>query len=389
MENAKALTYMSLFAVIPLLTLLFSILSAFPAFQVFGSEIQSMVFERLLPSSSSQLENYFTDFSTQARNLTWVGAAMLLITSFLMLVNIERSFNRIWEVRESRRGLNSFLLYWSVMSLGPILLGLGFAISSYITSLNLFDNFLDISETLGTTTFLLEIFPLILTTGAFTLLYTAVPNCGVRFHHGVIGGLVVAISFTVVKQVFTWFIALASYQFVYGTFAAIPIFLLWIYICWMVILLGANFVKALPSYKTEYKSNKVHPHILLIALVHKFWMAQQAGESVKASSLVKEKWPFNELTMSDAVSVLQENKIIRSCGTDEFVLVRDIQSLSIQQLLGWLNIALPLPIAFEELPDLIMEHLPNVESLKNSFADLDIASQKEFAVPFADIYRGN
>ena len=126
-------SYMSLFAVIPLLTVLVTMLSSFPAFQVFGNQIQAMIFERLLPSSSSELENYFTGFSDQARNLTWVGALMLLVTSFLMLLNIESSFNRIWEVREPRKGLNSFLLYWSVMSLGPILLGLGFAISSYIT----------------------------------------------------------------------------------------------------------------------------------------------------------------------------------------------------------------------------------------------------------------
>ena len=383
MENAKALTYMSLFAVIPLLTLLFSILSSFPAFQVFGNEIQAMIFERLLPSSSSQLENYFTDFSAQARNLTWVGAAMLLITSFLMLVNVERSFNRIWEVRESRKGLNSFLLYWSVMSLGPILLGLGFAISSYITSLNLFDDFLDISENLGTTSFLLGIFPLILTAGAFTLLYTAVPNCGVRFYHGVIGGLVVAISFTVVKQVFTWFIALASYQFVYGTFAAIPIFLLWIYICWMVILLGANFVKAMQVYNAEYKSSKVHPYILLIALVHKFWLSQQEGGSIKLRSLVKERWPFNELSMSEALLVLQRNKIIRDCGTDEFVLVRDYQTLSIQQILTWLNVAPPKVNDFESLPEVIVQHLPQIEKLKRSFAELETTSKKEFSEALA------
>ncbi|PCJ42229.1 MAG: hypothetical protein COA71_06480 [SAR86 cluster bacterium] len=386
-ENAKALTYMSLFAVIPLLTLLITILAAFPAFQVFGNQIQAMIFDRLLPSSSSQLEDYFTAFSTQARNLTWVGAAMLLVTSFLMLVNIERSFNRIWEVRESRKGLNSFLLYWSVMSLGPILLGLGFAISSYITSLNLFDSFLDISETLGTTSLLLEIFPLILTTGAFTLLYVAVPNCGVRFHHGLIGGLVVAITFLVVKQVFTWFIALASYQFVYGTFAAVPIFLLWIYLCWIVILLGANFVKALPAYSTEYKSHKVHPHILFIALLHKFWMYQQKGESVSLRILVKEKWPFNELSMTDALLVLQKNQIIRNCGDDEFVLVRDLQSLSIQQIFTWLNIALPKAKDFELLPDVIVQHLPNMEDLEKRFTNLENVSQKEFDAPFADVYQ--
>lgn len=386
-ENAKSLTYMSLFAVIPLLTLLVAILSAFPAFQVFGDQIQAMIFDRLLPSSSSELENYFTSFSDQARNLTWVGAMMLLVTAFLMLLNIEKSFNRIWEVRESRRGLNSFLLYWSVMSLGPILLGLGFAISSYIASLNLFDSFLDISETLGTTSLLLEVFPLILTAGAFTLLYVAVPNCGVRLHHGLIGGLVLAISFKVVKLVFTWFIGLASYQLVYGTFAAVPIFLLWIYICWVLILLGANLVKALPTYNTEYKSHRIHPYILLIALLHKFWLSQQKGKSVSLDVLVKEKWPFNELSMFDALTVLQDRQIIHNCGANEYVLVRDIQSLTVQQVMALLNTTMPRLQDFELLPDIITQHLPNIEDVKSSFAEIENVSQKEFSVPLAKIFQ--
>lgn len=387
-ENAKSLTYMSLFAVIPLLTVLITILSAFPAFQVFGNQVQAMVFERLLPSSSSELENYFTGFSDQARNLTWVGALMLLVTSFLMLLNIESSFNRIWEVREPRKGLNSFLLYWSVMSLGPILLGLGFAISSYITSLNLFDNFLDISETLGTTSLLLGVFPLILTAGAFTLLYTAVPNCRVRFHHGLIGGLIVALSFTLVKKVFTWFISMASYQLVYGTFAAIPIFLLWIYLCWVVILLGANLVRALPTYSIEYKKDGVHAHILLIALLHKFWLRQQSGKGLSLSELIKDKWPFNKLSITEALKILQDKNLIRDCGGDEFILSRDLQAVTLQQLFSWLDVALPKAKDFDRLPELIIEHLPNVDSLKDRFADLELASQKEFAVSFADIYQG-
>lgn len=387
LENAKALTYMSLFAVIPLLTVLVTILSAFPAFQVFGSQLQSMILDRLLPSSSSELEIYFTGFSEQARNLTWVGAMMLLVTSFLMLRNIESSFNRIWQVREPRKGLNSFLLYWSVMSLGPILFGLGLAISSYITSLNLFESFLDISESLGTTSFLLGLFPLILTASAFTLLYIAVPNCGVRFLHGLIGGLIVAVSFLLVRQVFTWFIAMASYQLVYGTFAAVPIFLLWIYICWVVILLGANLVRSLPAYSTEYKNKRVHPHIVLIALLHKFWLLQKQGDSLSSAELIKEKWPFNELSMDEALKVLQERRAIRNCGADEFVLARDFQSLSMQQVFSWLNVALPKSDDFESLPDLIIQHLPQLDKLKDSFAELENTSKREFAVPLADIYQ--
>ena len=111
LENAKSLTYMSLFAVVPLMTLVVSILSAFPSFQVFGGQIQDMIFARLLPSSSSQLEQYLENFSGQARNLTWIGAVMLLATAYFMLINIEQSFNRIWDVAELRKGI--FLVFCS------------------------------------------------------------------------------------------------------------------------------------------------------------------------------------------------------------------------------------------------------------------------------------
>jgi len=385
-ENAKALTYMSLFAVIPLLTLIAAILSAFPAFQGFGIQVQEMIFDRLLPSSSSELENYLTSFSEQARNLTWVGALMLIVTAFLMLQNIERSFNRIWEVNESRRGLNSFLLYWSVMSLGPLLLGMGLAISSYITSLNLFDSFLDISESLGTTSFLLGLFPLILTTGAFTLLYIAVPNCGVRFVHGLIGGLVVALSFKVVKELFTWFISLASYQFVYGTFAAVPIFLMWVYLCWIVILFGANLVRALPTYQAQYKSQQVHPHILMLALLHLFWQQQQKGSGVTISGLIRERWPFNEISLSRMMKLLEKNKVIRQCAVDEFVLVRDLSQLPLEAELGWLDISLPRMQDFDQLPDLIRQHLPNLDLLKTGFVNIEAASKTELKLSFAELF---
>ena len=141
-ENAKSLTYMSLFAVVPLLTMILAILSAFPSFQIFGTQIQDMLLNNLLPSSSSELESYLSDFTEKAKNLTWIGALMLLGSAYLMLVNVERSFNRIWNVNLPRKGIGSFLLYWSILSLSPLLLGVGFAISSYITSLTLFENFI-------------------------------------------------------------------------------------------------------------------------------------------------------------------------------------------------------------------------------------------------------
>src|SRR5690606_15757738 len=122
---------------------------------------------------------------------------------------------------------------------GPLLLGVGFAISSYVTSLTLFDRFSEFTV-VGGHSILLGLFPVLLTTVAFTLLYVAVPNCGVKLRHALGGALVVALTFIVVKWVFGRFVAQASYAFIYGTFAAVPVFLIWLYVCWVVILFGAN-----------------------------------------------------------------------------------------------------------------------------------------------------
>ena len=136
-SNAAALTYTSLFAVVPMMTVTFSMLSAVPAFQDTGEQIQSFIFRNFVPSAGDALQQYLREFTTQARKLTWIGVAVLAATAFWMLVTIEKTFNTIWRVRQPRRGVSSFLLYWAILSLGPLLLGGGFAISTYFTSLSL------------------------------------------------------------------------------------------------------------------------------------------------------------------------------------------------------------------------------------------------------------
>ncbi|MDR2213487.1 MAG: YihY family inner membrane protein [Pseudomonadales bacterium] len=387
LETAKSLTYTSLFAVVPLITLVFAVLSAVPSFQVFGTQIQEMIFDSLLPSSSEQLERYLANFSGQARNLTWVGAVMLLVTSYLMLVSVERNFNLIWGVQELRKGMTSFLLYWSVLSLGPLLLGIGFAISSYVTSLSLFERFTEVSGLIGVRRVLFALFPLLLTTGAFTLLYVAVPNCGVRIRHGFCGALVVALSFMVVKVVFTRFIATASYELIYGTFAAVPIFLLWIYVGWVVILLGANLVRGIPLFAANQHQEDVHPSLLLLALMHRLWEKQQSGATLRVQELMDEGWPLRTVSAKQLFVLLGQRQLVQALDEDEYLLARDLSSVSLWDLLSHTPWAQPgaedLDLA-QSLPRILQRHLPEPRQLRESFIHLENVAKAEFSLSFAD-----
>ena len=145
-QQAAALTYMTLFALVPLLTVAFTMFSLFPAFEGMSDSVRAFLFMHLLPDTGLEIQQYLTDFTQQARSLTMAGVPMLLITAFLMIKNIEIAFNDIWSVKTPRKGLISFLIYWAILSLGPLLLGVGLAMSTYLLSLELF---MDEHDSLG------------------------------------------------------------------------------------------------------------------------------------------------------------------------------------------------------------------------------------------------
>ena len=137
-DRAGSLTYLTLFAVVPMLTLIYSMLSLVPAFSDVQSQIRDLIYEYFIPTADDDVRASLEQFSRQARNLTVLGIVFLATTAYLMLKNIEKTFNRIWRTRTDRRGLASFLLYWAVLSLGPLLIGIGFIISTYLISLAVF-----------------------------------------------------------------------------------------------------------------------------------------------------------------------------------------------------------------------------------------------------------
>jgi len=235
---AGALSFTTLLAIVPLTAVTVSVLSMFPVFSSWMNVIQEFIYSNFVPAAGDVVEKYLTQFAAKAGRLTAVGIAFLVLTSVLLMATIEQAFNDIWRVRLTRKIVYRFLAYWALLTLGPILIA-----TSLILTTNLFTA---LPFTVRTDTTLLAsaldtILPWILEFGAALLLYTVVPSISVPWRHALVGATVAVVLLELAKGLFAavmkYFIH--SYQIVYGTVAALPIFLLWIYLSWSIILLGA------------------------------------------------------------------------------------------------------------------------------------------------------
>jgi len=343
-ETAAALTYTTLFAVVPVMTVTYAMLAAIPAFVDVGGQIEDFIFQNFVPATGEALRDYLSDFSQQARQLTGIGVGVLVVTAFFMLLKIEKAFNGIWRVRQPRKGVSSFLLYWAVLSLGPLLLGAGFAVSTYVASMNILAAQTAVGEA---GRWVLGWVPLLLSMAAFTLTYVAVPNTRVPLHHGLIGGVLVALVFEAAKAGFGLYLALfPGYQLIYGAFAAFPLFLLWIFISWLIILFGAELVANLGSSSAWSRNH--YPRLLsLLGLLRIFLGAQREGRAVDLKHAQAAGWPLDEDLWRDLTGWLESKHYISRTQTGGFVLSRDLDSLGMDDFLAQLPEALP---SAEQLP---------------------------------------
>jgi membrane protein len=326
-ESAAALTYMSLFAVVPLMTLIYAMFSIIPSFQGLGDQVEQLLFENLMPQSGLEVQQYLRDFSGQARKLSSVGGFILVITSFLMLTNIEKTFNRIWGTVGGRRGLASFLLYWGVLSFGPLLVGVGLIMHTYLLSFQLI---VDEVDALGITALLLEYLPWAMTWAGFTLLFVAMPNCRVVGRYAIIGGLFTTVLFQLGKGLFGLVVTNSSYHTMYGAFAIVPLFLLWIYLCWVIILGGAELVRSLETFNVSTYRQRLPDLIALILICAECLRRQNSGATLGDRDMIdqglqEEQWrSLRTLLLAKQVMVITDH--------NTYVLARDPATLTVWDL---------------------------------------------------------
>lgn len=247
-QVASSLTFTTVLALVPMLTVVLAIFTAFPLFTTFRESLEAYFIQNLMPYAlSTSILSYLNQFAAKATGLSAFSAIALMMTAVITLATIDKVFNQIWRVKHKRPLFKRMLVYWALITFAPLLVGVSLTVTSY-----LFAATSDVVGTIPGSKILYTSASIFFTTCAFSLLYIAVPNRPVDWRDAAWGGLVAAVLFEIAKRLFAAFvIQIPTYTIVYGAVAVIPIFLIWIYTSWLITLFGAVIAASLQVVKYE------------------------------------------------------------------------------------------------------------------------------------------
>ena len=276
--TASSLTFTTLISLVPLVTVMLAVFSAFPMFANFQLALQKYFLQSLVPDTiSQQVLRALTDFSSKANRLGAVGLAFLLVSALALMLTIDRTLNAIWRVRAPRPIAQRVLVYWAAATLGPLVLGVSLTASSYAISAS--RGIVDVLP--GGVGLMLSLLEVTLLAIGLAALFRYVPNTHVRWMHALAGGTFSALGFELAKYLLGWYIAKGTYSAMYGAFAALPIFLIWMYLGWVIVLFGAVIAAYAPSLQKRVRRWPDGPGArlqLAIAVLRQLSRARGAGE---------------------------------------------------------------------------------------------------------------
>lgn len=337
LATATQLSYASLLAIVPLLAICLGLLSAFPGFERWRLQAQVLLFQNLVPNAGVEVSDQIATFVENASAMTGMGTAALLVTALLLLFTINGAFNAIWRVTEPRPLMVRVMAYWMVLTLGPILLGVSLSLSSLGFATAVLEQ--------GERAFgLTRLLPFVLAAGGFTLLYAVVPARRVAPLHALAGGGVAAALLELLKAGFVFYLTrFPSYEAIYGALAAVPVFLVWMYLSWAVVLFGAEIAAAAPEWRLVDRLRQggrgAGPRLALaLALLYRLRNAARSGMELREARLTR-GLPADLEQISSVLAALTKNGFAHRSGGRWF-LARDLTATSLEDLLQALDLNL-------------------------------------------------
>lgn len=347
-QAAAALAYTTVFALVPLAMVVFGVLSAFPVFDRWSDQLSDYIFSNFVPNAARSAEVYLRQFSASAGQLTAAGIIALVISLLITLNSVETTFNRIWRVASSRPKFSRFLVYWTVLTLGALVAAASLAISAKFYALPVFATAEGkILETLS-----LTLAPILIEFAAIAAIYRVVPHRTVKLRYAVAGALLATVLLELIKWALGVYLgSFNSYQKIYGAVAIAPILLVWIYLCWVAILLGASFASSIAAFRYQPVSMRLplgYEIYGLLRLLGRFDAARAQGKGLHSDQIMQLEPMLTDSLVQQILGQLAEINLVRRDEQGEWLLARDLDSMTVCDL--YEACQLRIPVAEAHLP---------------------------------------
>ena len=330
---AASLSFTTLLSLVPLLAVSFAIFAAFPAFNDIQHQLQDFVFQNFVPSAGDVISEYFTSFTQNAGKLTALGITGLAVTAIMLLATIENCLNRIFRVKVRRSRTSRLLIFWALLTMGPLLIGMSLSLSTYYYALSAWFDVVQINLSVGSL-MVREVLPNLIMMLALTIVYIFVPNRSVNWQSGVTGGILAGILFSILKKLFALFVSnFTAYQTIYGVLASIPIFLVWMYLAWTVVLIGALTTAVLddPVKSKLLKQQNIKPAERMAAVLYALHLLrkQQMGGGLSEDILLQE---LGIDAVDQVMKDLQQAGYCMLADNNQWLLARDLNKSTLDEL---------------------------------------------------------
>lgn len=342
LRMAASLSYTSLLAIVPLTAIAFSMLAAFPVFESIRGEFQAAVFSNFLPQSAEAMREYFDQFLQNTTRLTAVGIVGLAATAVLLLGAIEADLNTIFRVGRPRAVVPRLLVFWALITLGPLLLGASFSLSTYFFALTAWVDSDAVNQSVG---LLAGFLPSLIVMVALTLCYVVVPNRRIRLRDAVVGGIVAGLLFAALRRGFGIYVTkFPTYQTIYGAVSVVPIFLVWMYLSWAVVLFGAILTAALGEWRAGVRRSRHLPQPgerleAALGLLSLLLQESRAGRGVTRERLLKETG-YDGGVVDRLLTDFQNAGFADRSQRHGWVLMRDLSSVTLYDFMTTLGVAI-------------------------------------------------